>query len=73
MSDRVYKKIRLVGTSKESYEKAIQNAVAEAQKTVRGLAWFEVMEFRGALTEGGGIEYQATIELGFRIERAAQV
>jgi dodecin len=71
MSDRVYKKIRLVGISRESYEKAIRGAIAEAGKTLHGIAWFEVVEQRGAVLEGGDIEFQATVELGFKIERPA--
>src|SRR5438309_1724631 len=33
------KVIDVVGTSKESFAKAAENAVAEAAKTVRGLKW----------------------------------
>jgi len=70
MSERVYKKIRLVGVSRDSYEKAIRNAIEEAEKTLHGLAWFEVMEQRGAVLEGGQVEFQVTLEIGFKIERA---
>ncbi|RPI21946.1 MAG: dodecin domain-containing protein [Acidobacteria bacterium] len=69
MSERVYKKIRLVGVSRQSYEKAIQNAIEEAGKTLHGLSWFEVMEQRGAIVDGVA-EFQVTIEIGFKIERA---
>jgi len=72
MSDRVYKKIRLVGVSRESYEKAIQSAMAEAGKTLHGLAWFEVIEQRGAVVEKGVIEFQVTIEVGFKVDPAEQ-
>lgn len=70
MSERVYKKIRLVGVSRDSYEQAIKNAVAEAGKTLHGLAWFEVREQRGAILDGGQVEFQVTLEIAFRIERA---
>jgi len=70
MSERVYKKIRLVGVSQESYEKAIKNAMVEAGKTLHGLAWFEVVEQRGAVVEKGAIEFQATIEVGFKVDPA---
>ncbi len=70
MTERVYKKIRLVGVSRDSYEKAIRNAIEEAGKTLHGLAWFEVMEQRGAVLEGGQVEFQVTLEIGFKIERA---
>ena len=70
MSERVYKKIRLVGVSRESYEKAIQSAIAEAGKTLHGLAWFEVVEQRGAVAEKGAIEFQVTIEAAFKVDPA---
>jgi len=70
MSERVYKKIRLVGVSRQSYEKAIQNAMTEAGKTLHGLAWFEVVEQRGAVVDKGAIEFQVTIEVGFKVDRA---
>jgi flavin-binding protein dodecin len=63
-----YKMITLVGTSPQSYEEAIENAVAEASLTVRGLAWFEVKELRGRISEGRVAQYQAKIEAGFRVE-----
>jgi flavin-binding protein dodecin len=38
------KVVDVVGTSKESFAKAAENAVAEAAKTVRGLKWARVAE-----------------------------
>lgn len=46
MSDRVYKKIELTGTSTTSLEEAIENAIARAAKTIRKMRWFEVVETR---------------------------
>ncbi len=37
------KVIDVVGTSKESFAKAAENAVAEAAKTVRGMKWARVV------------------------------
>ena len=36
--------IEVVGTSKDSFAKAAENAVAKAAKTVRGLRWARVAE-----------------------------
>jgi len=69
MSEKVYKKISVVGISRESYEKAIQHAITETSTTIHGLSWFEVKELRGAILPDGAVEYQATIEIGFRVER----
>jgi flavin-binding protein dodecin len=35
------KLIDVVGTSKQSFAKAAENAVAEAAKTVRGMKWLK--------------------------------
>ena len=34
--------IEVVGTSKESFAKTAENAIAEAAKTVRGMKWARV-------------------------------
>ena len=46
MSDHVYKKIEVVGSSPTGFEDAITNALARAEKTVRNMRWFEVTETR---------------------------
>jgi flavin-binding protein dodecin len=43
--------IEVVGTSKESFAKAAENAVAEAAKTVRGLKWARVAELEMELDD----------------------
>jgi len=68
MSEKVFKKISVVGTSSESYEKAVAAAVAKASESLRGLAWFEVKEFRGGLGRDGGIEWQASVEVAFKLD-----
>ncbi len=66
---RTYKLVELVGTSKNSYEDAIKNAVSDASETIKGLEWFEVSEFRGAIKDGQPCEYQAVMKVGFRVLR----
>jgi flavin-binding protein dodecin len=65
--ERVYKKIELVGTSNKSFAFAAQNAVKRARKTLQGLKWFEVKELRGAIQNGGVIEYQAVLLVSFEL------
>lgn len=69
-SARTYKMIELVGTSKKSYEEAIQNAIADASDTLEGLDWFQVTEFRGAIKDGKIAEFQAVMKVGFRVLRS---
>ena len=68
MSDKVYKKVDLVGCSSESMEKAVEAAVTRAADTVHGLSWFEVKEIRGAIRDGKPSEWQVTIAAGFRLD-----
>ena len=62
-----YKKIEMVGSSKTSIEDAIQNALAECNKTVKNMDWFEVTETRGHIVDGAVGHFQVTLKIGFRI------
>ena len=62
-----YKKIELVGSSVSSIEDAINNALAEANKSIKNLEWFEVTETRGHIKDGKAAHFQVTLKVGFRI------
>jgi dodecin len=64
----VYKKIELVGSSKEGVDDAIGSAVRKASETVRNLDWFEVKEIRGWIKDGEPQHTQVTLEVGFRLD-----
>jgi len=65
---KVYKKIKLVGISDKSVEDAINNAIAKAAETLRGLSWFEVKEVRGSVENGKVKEFQVVLEVAFEVE-----
>jgi flavin-binding protein dodecin len=65
-----YKKVELVGSSTTSIEEAINNALAEASKSLNNLEWFEVTETRGHIENGRVAHFQVTLKVGFRIERS---
>ena len=68
MSDHIYKKVELVGSSPDGIEAAIKNALKRAGKTLRNMRWFEVTETRGHI-EGGKIQdWQVTLKVGFTLE-----
>jgi flavin-binding protein dodecin len=67
MSDHVYKKVELVGSSKTGVEDAIQNAISSASKSLKHLDWFEVQEVRGDIQDGKVGYYQVTLKVGFRL------
>lgn len=68
MANHVYKKIELTGSSPDSIDDAIRNAVAKASETVHNLRWFEVGEIRGHIEQGAVGHYQVTVKLGFTID-----
>ena len=66
--DHTYKLVEIVGTSKESFAKAVANGVARASKSLRNMDWFEVTEMRGRIEKGKVAQYQVKIKVGFRLE-----
>jgi flavin-binding protein dodecin len=68
MSEHTYKVVELVGSSTQSTDMAIQNAISRAAKSLRNLDWFEVVETRGHLEKGKIAHWQVKIKLGFRME-----
>lgn len=68
MDEHIYKIIRLTGSSTESMEDAIRNAVKRANQTLRNLRWFKVLETRGAIENGDVAYFQVTVEIGFTLE-----
>ena len=69
MSDSVYKVIELIGTSKESWEKAASSALDRASKTLRDLRVAEVVKLDMQLDETGAVEaYRAKLNVSFKFE-----
>jgi flavin-binding protein dodecin len=68
MPDHVYKHIELTGSSKNSIEEAVQNAVAKANQSVRNMRWFEMVDLRGHIDNGNVSHWQVTIKVGFTLE-----
>ncbi len=68
MDDHIYKKIEIIGTSEESSDDAVQNALAKASGSIQNLRWFEVVETRGSIVEGDVGRWQVTIKVGFTMK-----
>lgn len=64
----VYKKIELVGSSRDGVDDAIRRAIRKAGESLRNLDWFEVTEIRGWIQDGEPQHTQVTIRVGFRLE-----
>jgi flavin-binding protein dodecin len=68
MSAHVYKLIEVVGSSPESSDAAIENAINKAAESVRNLRWFKVLETRGHLEDQKIAHYQVTVQIGFTLD-----
>ena len=68
MPDSVYKVIELVGSSTESWEKAAQNAIDKASKSLRDLRIAEVVLMDMHLKDGKVECYRTTLKVSFKYE-----
>jgi flavin-binding protein dodecin len=69
MAESVYKVIELVGTSTESWEKAAQQAVDQAAKTLRDLRIAEVVEMDMQIDDGKVRAYRTKIKVSFKYDK----
>ncbi len=68
MSNHVYKKVEIVGSSTESIAAAVKTGIEKASESVKNMRWFEVSEIRGEIEEGKVAHFQVTMKVGFTIE-----
>jgi flavin-binding protein dodecin len=68
MAESVYKVIELVGTSTESWEKAVSAAVKRASASLRDLRIAEVSELDMQLEGGQVLAYRAKVKVSFKYE-----
>lgn len=67
-TDKVYRVTEVVGTSADSIQQAVRNAVQRAHGTLRNLDWFEVTEIRGTIADGDVGDFQVGVKIGFRLD-----
>ena len=68
MSESVYKVVEIIGTSKESWEKAAKVAVERASKSLRDLRVAEIAQ-QDLMLENGKVEaYRVKMRLSFKFE-----
>jgi len=68
MAESVYKIIEVIGTSRESWEKAATNAVERASKTLRDLRVAEVSELDMVIDNGKVKAFRAKVKVSFKFE-----
>jgi flavin-binding protein dodecin len=66
--DSTYKVIELVGSSPESWEKAAENAILTASKSLRDLRIAEVVEMDMQIEDGAVITYRTKVKISFKYQ-----
>ena len=66
MAESTYKRITLVGTSPDSWEKAAASAVETAARTLEDLRVAEVEELDMQIDNGKVINYRAKVRVSFK-------
>lgn len=64
----VFKKISLTGTSPDSFDEAVDDAVTRAEETLDNVKWAEVEEMGVEIANADGREYQAEVKVAFELE-----
>ena len=67
MSNHVYRKIEVTGSSSSGIEDAVQNALTKIAESEGAMRWFEVVETRGHIDGGKVAHWQVTIKVGCTI------
>ena len=65
----VYKYIHIVGTSPNSIDDAIRDAITEATKTLNNIEWAELGRVTFRIIDNQLKEFQAEVKIGFKIDR----
>jgi len=68
MDEHVYQTTELTGSSRNSMEDAIQNAIGKASKTVPNMRWFEVVGTRGYIERNEVAYWQVSLKIGSTME-----
>ncbi|MFD1568338.1 dodecin [Halolamina litorea] len=64
----VHKKITLIGSSTESFDDAADDAISRAEDTLDNVKWAEVKEFGVEIANAEDREYQAEVEVAFKLQ-----
>lgn len=69
----VIKVVELVGTSKDSWEDAAQQAVTEAAGTLRHITGIDLVRHTAQVEDGQISEYRSTVHVAFVVEHHSQI
>lgn len=64
----VFKKIDLIGTSEETFEDAVDDAIERAEATLEHVQWVEVDQLGVEVATADSKEYQAEVTVAFQLD-----
>ncbi len=62
--------IEVIGTSSKSWHDAVEEAIKEAGKSVKGISGVDVVHTTGVVRDSKISEYRATVKISFVVEAA---
>lgn len=62
------KVLELVGESKNSWQEAVENAVKDANQTIRNITGVEVLNSTANVQDGEIVEYKANVQIAFKVD-----
>jgi len=65
----VAKVVELIGSSPESWEAAVRNAVEAASRTIRKIKGVDVQRWTAKVENNRIVEYRAVVKIAFVVER----
>jgi len=65
----VAKVVELIGSSPESWEAAVKNAVEAASRTIRKIKGVDVQGWTAKVENNRIVEYRAVVKIAFVVER----
>jgi len=65
----VVKILELVGSSERSWEDAVQNALEEAEKTVKNITGIDILGYKGDVEENKIVRFKAHVKIAFVVKR----
>ena len=61
------KVIEVIGISAEGFEAAVDNAVAKASESIKGITGVEVQNLNARVDDGKVVQYRANVKLAFAV------
>ncbi|MCJ2519728.1 MAG: dodecin family protein [Candidatus Thermoplasmatota archaeon] len=65
----IAKVIEVIGSSSDSFDDAVRNAVAEAAKTVKDITGVNVLRMTAKVEDGRLTEFRANVKIAFEVKR----